>query len=177
MDAELAEPIPVGGIRFTPGVGYVVTREFTDDDGIIHRPGERWVYLGFKAGKLYPGYTIYVRAENGEERTFRLKWSHHGQRDIFLNFATYVTGPNPKSAELIARLASEDLLALERVRSWIGAIPEYSNELIEAVDRARENASIASEKIGVSGNPYEQPAVDLARLHGVLYQGLVGKHA
>lgn len=72
-----------------PGRIYIVIKAFTDYDGIIHSPGERWRFVEKNFLPYEDGLTLHVE-RNGRAETLRLQWREETQGQIIDDFSEYV---------------------------------------------------------------------------------------
>jgi Domain of unknown function (DUF3601) len=72
-----------------PGESYIVTKEFTDYDGILHKVGERWVFEEIHYLPYHSGLSLNV-IENGKSVTYRFQDEPEEQQQLLNNFMNYV---------------------------------------------------------------------------------------
>ena len=172
MNDVHAEVLSLGRRRLIPGVEYLVSSEFSDEDRTIHPSGERWIYFGIEYSKMFPGHSIHTRTPDGVDMRFRLRWGSNGQAEVINNFEKYVLGPVVDSPVLLNKLSPDAKSAFERVRNRLAPIPNKSDTLIEHVLEKYENAHIAAMKS--DNGDYEQLASDFAKVARELEQALEG---
>jgi hypothetical protein len=147
MDSEHAQILPLGNRRLLPGVEYRVMVDFHDDAGALHTAGERWLFLGFEAPRLYPGYILHVRDECGRERSFRLKWGDERQREVTNSFERYVVGPIIETEVLLNDASAGVRATVRRACAWLHKpLPKTSEGLLEMLHTAASHAQIAYDK-------------------------------
>lgn len=76
-------------LNLRPGRTYRVCREFTDYDGMVHQPGESWVYEGTNFLAYDDGLTLHVLLD-GRPVVYRLQWRAEEQGAIIEHFNEYV---------------------------------------------------------------------------------------
>ena len=69
---------------------YVVLKEFVDFDGVLHRPGERWQFLGYAFLPYDDGLSLFVSLDNTHEWHIRMHCVPEGQASIIEAFEQYV---------------------------------------------------------------------------------------
>lgn len=81
-------------LKLLVGKEYMVTNAFTDYDGMVHEPGEIWIYEGTNFMPYDDGLTFYV-SKADEKLAYRLQWRKEEQAEIIENFTKYVALYNP----------------------------------------------------------------------------------
>jgi hypothetical protein len=71
------------------GRTYSVVQAFTDYDGIVHPPGERWRFVEKNFLPYEDGLTLHIE-KNGQAETIRLQWREETQGQIIDDFSEYV---------------------------------------------------------------------------------------
>jgi hypothetical protein len=75
--------------QLTRGRTYRVIAEFTDYDGLIHKVGESWRFLGHNFLPYEDGLTLSIEAE-GSNAVIRMQWLPESQEAIIDHFSDYV---------------------------------------------------------------------------------------
>jgi Domain of unknown function (DUF3601) len=72
-----------------PGESYIVIKEFTDYDRILHKVGERWIFVGIDYLPYHSGLSLNV-IENGESVIYRFQDELDQQQKLLECFIDYV---------------------------------------------------------------------------------------
>lgn len=75
--------------ELVPGQTYRVRKAFTDYDGIVHRLGETWRFIGKNFLPYEDGLTLHIETRN-ESRTIRLQWREEAQGGTIDTFSDFV---------------------------------------------------------------------------------------
>ncbi len=74
-----------------PNQKYIVTKEFTDYDHILHPVGETWTFVRTSFLPYEDGLSLFVIPENSSvEISYRLQWRIDQQAEIIDHFEDYV---------------------------------------------------------------------------------------
>jgi len=76
-------------VELIQGKTYHVTADFVDYDGLPHRAGEIWRFIGHNFLPYDDGLTIYIE-RGGQNSVFRMQWRNEAQGEVVSNFSDYV---------------------------------------------------------------------------------------
>ena len=72
------------------GGHYVVVRDFTDHDGMLHPAGETWRFLGHNFVPYYDGLSLFVSLDGIGEWQVRLQWDRDAEAAIIDDLEAYI---------------------------------------------------------------------------------------